>query len=170
MDYRSEKLLKKFVGKVDSNQYHKAAKHYRDIYNSKYISQVDLFPDVKETLAAIKPHCFLSTATNLPSRQTNLLFEKLEISSLFDKIRGTDMEDNPKPNPDLLNEAMFEFNMTTDSTYMIGDSFNDIKAGKNANVKTIAICYQQTNNHYIDSLNPDYTIHKFSQISTIIGR
>ena len=62
-------IIERFTGPIDTGKYHAAAKIYRDIYNSKYIHQIALFPGVKETLAELSKYCFLSTATNLPNKR-----------------------------------------------------------------------------------------------------
>lgn len=44
-----------------------------------------------------------------------------------------------KPNPGMINEILNLYNHDKSNSYLIGDSVSDIKAGKNAGIKTILV-------------------------------
>ena len=70
-----------------------------------------------------------------------------------------------KPNPGMLIKAIKEFNINPRLSYMIGDRWSDIKAGKNIGCKTIFI------NRNYDEKKPilqDYSVNSFSSAARIV--
>jgi phosphoglycolate phosphatase len=133
-----------------------------------YSSERNLFPGVFDTLSELSKSFYIATATNLTTDHLKKMFDYFEISHLVDHIRGTDFGDEPKPNPSILLESISMFKMDKSLCFMVGDSLNDIRAGKNAGIKTIAMCYKGNDAHYFDKVNPDYTAMKFSDVEKIV--
>lgn len=59
-----------------------------------------------------------------------------------------------KPQPGLLQQAMHDFNLSPDETFMVGDRDSDIAAGQNARIKTILV---KTGKHPTTA-NATYTV------------
>lgn len=60
-----------------------------------------------------------------------------------------------KPKPGMLLQAKADFNIDLEQSFMVGDSENDIKAGKAAGCKTVLINK--------GSFGQDYTLHNLSE-------
>ena len=62
-----------------------------------------------------------------------------------------------KPNADLIFKARNQFNIDLSNSFMVGDTLNDIKTGKNANCKTVLVLtgYGKEEQKKDDQLKPD---------------
>ena len=62
-----------------------------------------------------------------------------------------------KPNPGMIIEAIEKYNIDINNSFMIGDSFSDIEAGKKAGVKTI----------YINNDQCDFADYSFQNLNEV---
>ena len=77
-------------------------------------------------------------------------------------------EDEPeryKPGPGMLLEAAAELDLDLEKSFMVGDRWRDIDAGKNANCKTVLINSQ---NIEVIRQNPDFEIDELAELLKII--
>lgn len=104
------------------------------------------------------------------SHTGNLLKRNLKIAGVekyFKVIVTPDHVKSPKPDPESVLKALKILGIKPDRAVFVGDSPADIKAGKAANVKTIAALYGFHGKKLIE-LKPDYTVEDISQIIPII--
>ena len=119
-----------------------------------------LYNGVLETLQTLKNADFkLACITNKTERFTNPLMETAGLAPYFDFIASGDTFAEMKPNPLPLLETAKLLNVAPENAWMIGDSINDISAGKNAGFKTIAVSYGYAGQHSMADLNADYTVN-----------
>lgn len=65
-----------------------------------------------------------------------------------------------KPKPGLINTAVKKFNIDLDKSYMVGDSYTDIQAGKSAGLKSVFIGkYKYDGCRYMKGYRPDYVFN-----------
>ena len=113
-----------------------------------------LKPQVKESLMTLEQLGFLRIlVTNQPDLSYKLLKEDehgrimesvktLAFNDIFVCPHGRDESCHcKKPNPGMLIEAIQKWDIDPSASYMIGDTQNDITAGKAAGCKTIIIDY-----------------------------
>jgi phosphoglycolate phosphatase len=118
-----------------------------------------LYDGVLETLQTLKNDGFkLACVTNKTARFTNPLMETAGLAPYFDFIASGDTFVEMKPNPLPLLETAKLFAIAPENAWMIGDSINDISAGKGAGFKTIAVSYGYAGQHSMADLNADYTV------------
>ena len=130
-----------------------------------------LYEGVLETLQRLKNDDFkLACITNKTARFTNPLMETAGLAPYFDFIASGDTFTEMKPNPLPLLETAKLLNVKPENTWMIGDSINDISAGKNAGFKTIAVSYGYAGQHTMADLNSDYTADVISEIVDLIKK
>ncbi len=128
-----------------------------------------LYDGVLETLDTLKNADFkLACVTNKTARFTNPLMETAGLAPYFDFIASGDTFAEMKPNPLPLLETAKLFNVLPENAWMIGDSINDITAGKLAGFKTIAVSYGYAGQHSMADLNADYTVNAMSEIVDVI--
>lgn len=146
----------------------------------KNFAEFELYPDTKKALSALKQEgYFLVVVTNQPDvgrgtlkRESveeihNNMQELLPIDDIrvcYDDGRLVDTEFR-KPNPGMLLSASKEFELDLSRSFMIGDRWKDIDAGKKAGCKTIFI-----NRNYDETLNeiPDFTVSSLWNAAEII--
>ena len=73
---------------------------------------------------------------------TNRFLEDLGLPSCIDGIYANGFDDTRysywrKPNPGMIFEAQFDFNIDLSQSILIGDRFSDIKAGLKSNIQTL---------------------------------
>ena len=128
-----------------------------------------LYDGVLETLQTLKNDGFkLACVTNKTARFTNPLMETAGLAPYFDFIASGDTFAEMKPNPLPLLETAKLLNVAPENAWMIGDSINDISAGKRAGFKTIAVSYGYAGQHSMADLNADYTVNAILEIVDLI--
>jgi phosphoglycolate phosphatase len=96
--------------------------------------------------------------------------ETAGLAPYFDFIGSGDTFAEMKPNPLPLLEVAKLFDIEPKNAWMIGDSINDILAGKNAGFKTIAVSYGYAGQYTMADLNADYTVNAMSEIVDLIKK
>ena len=131
------------------------------------LQQLEILPDVPETLRLLKENGFLLiVVTNQPDvgrgtqkRETveemhSFLLKKLPLDDIYVCWHGQDGEcDCRKPLPGMLFHAAKKYGINLQQSYLVGDRWKDIDAGESAGCKTIFIDY-----HYDEPLHfqPNY--------------
>ena len=124
-----------------------------------------IFSGVTETLSTLKEQGFLlSVATNKLHKSALELLAATDLLFYFDHVFGVDSVENAKPSPDMCLLAMQKMGSLPENTLMIGDTTHDIKAARNANIKTIAVTYGIHNKETLEKEQPYKIINSFSDI------
>ena len=146
---------------------------FRDIFD------FNIATDARKILLELKSRGYkLILVTNQPDVSRGLVtkffvdnineFLKMHLELDLIKVVYQLEEDDPeryKPAPGMLLEAAAELDLDLEKSYMVGDRWRDIDAGKNANCKTILI-----NSQNIEGIrqNPDFEIDELAELLKII--
>ncbi len=126
------------------------------------------FSKTKKTLKILKNSGFLVAAVSNRSRESLLKSLKLTgIFKFFGVVVCADDVDNPKPHQEHLLVALKSLRIKPSSAYMVGDTENDILAGKNAGVKTVGVTYGWLGKK-IAKYKPDYLIDDIEELLDIL--
>lgn len=173
----SDKELKKVMGnalvkfygalfpEVDSSVLTKTHREFQE-NNFHLIKQ---FPKTKKTLQSLKKSGFLLAAVS--NRMRESLVHSLKLAGIFDYFDTVVCADdvvNPKPHRDHLLAALLDLKIGPEDLFMVGDTENDILAGKNAKIETVGVTYGWLGKD-IAKHNPDYVIDDIEDILEIIG-
>jgi phosphoglycolate phosphatase len=134
-------------------------------YELQMLVGTSLYPGVKETLTHFKGKR-KAIVTSKESRFVAPLLEHFNIAEDFDCIIGGDTVKARKPDPEPVLEAMRQLGATLDQTVMIGDSENDILAGRNAKVLTCGISIGFRTHEQLHEYAPDVLIDRFDKLKT----
>jgi beta-phosphoglucomutase family hydrolase len=88
--------------------------------------------------------------------------EKLQVAEEFDCIVSGNEVDKPKPEPDIFLEAAKRLNVSPEECIVIEDSFNGMKAAKNADM--ICVMYENKSLGTQNSEYADYILQGFTGI------
>ena len=112
-------------------------------YNYEHIADKTFFyPGVRESLKKMSASGFiLAVASNKSESHCREILRLLQSENLFAAILGADSVAERKPSPEPLFFLMQKFGCTVPETVMVGDSINDMNAGKAAGVFTIGCSY-----------------------------
>jgi len=140
-------------------------KHYQHYLNSASC----LYPNVAQTLRILKERGYQTAlVTNKAEQFLPDLLKHFNISDCFDLVIGGDTLAKNKPDPMQVNFALEHFCVETSQAVMVGDSKNDILAGQNAGLLSIALTYGYNYGEPVSLLNPDHIINQFDELLTLL--
>ena len=145
------------------------------------LSELEILPRVKEQILRLKKLNFIClVVTNQPDVQrgkikkntiikmNNFLKKKIELDDIF--VCYHDDQDNcncRKPKPGLLLQARKKWNVDFKKSFIVGDRWRDIQAGKKVGCKTIFLDYKYKD---IKPKNPDFVTDTLLNATYIIEK
>ena len=145
------------------------------------LSELKILPGVKESISRLKKLNFIClVVTNQPDVQrgkikkntiikmNNFLKKKIELDDIF--VCYHDDQDNcncRKPKPGLLLQARKKWNVDFKKSFIVGDRWRDIQAGKKVGCKTIFLDYKYKD---IKPKNPDFVTDTLLNATYIIEK
>lgn len=141
---------------------------YKGYYPPRALETTTIFPGVRETLEALRSRgTRLATATTKLSAGTRRVLTHFGIAEHFSQIQGSD--DMPfKPDPFIITKILLDQDWEKANTMMVGDTDNDIEAGKRAGIRTCGVTYGSLSSEQIRQLNPDFVIHSLPELLDIV--
>ena len=137
-------------------------KSYFKAYYSITETKTKLIPNVSETLYTLSRKAKIALVT---MRQTpnQVIYKELDcfgIAQYFKYIVTGSETSKPKPSPEALVRCAEAFNIEMCDCIIVGDSVNDVRAGKAAGTKTVAVLsglyeYKELVNEDPDLIIPD---------------
>lgn len=138
---------------------------YRGIYRVHALDETDLYPGVRETLAALaETGVSLAVLSNKPEEACRGILAHFGIDRFFSRIAGGDSYAEMKPSPLPLRRLGEELACSASEIVMVGDSVYDIEAGKGAGVGTVAALYGFQSPEMLKALEPDFSVSAFMEI------
>jgi len=132
-------------------------------YNDLHIAdRTRLYPGVKETLHRLGEGRILSVISNKYEAHCRKLLALLGLTDLFRAVMGVDSHPLRKPSPEPLLKLMSDMGMAAAETAMVGDSSNDMIAGKGAGVVTIGCTYGYGD--LSELTDADYRVDRFDEL------
>ena len=132
-------------------------------YNDAHIAdRTRLYPGVADTIPRLAEHHLLTVISNKYEAHCKKLLSLLGMSERFIRVMGADSHPMRKPSPEPLLKLMEELGVTAAETSMVGDSCNDILAGKGAGVLTIGCTYGY--GEKIELADADYRVDNFAEL------
>lgn len=126
-------------------------------YEVQLSDQLELFPEIRPALqelhsAGIK----LAVVTSQTDEECDLARESLDLDGVIDLWVTASMVATPKPDPAPVFKAIEIFKVEPDEVIMIGDTFNDLEAGRNAGVRIGAVLWGFGQRDKLLSYHPDF--------------
>jgi phosphoglycolate phosphatase len=134
-------------------------------YGAHDSSKTTAYPNVDQGLRQLKEAGFtLALVTNKPIRFVPKILEGLGWTPLFDIVLGGDSLPVKKPDPAPLLHVCETLKFDPNQVFMIGDSINDISAGKNAGIDTIGLSYGYNYGKDIRDSEPNQAFDNFADL------
>lgn len=128
-----------------------------------------LYPNVKETLTALKERGFiLAVVTNKPTQHVLPVLKAFGIDHLFSETLGGQSLPQIKPHPAPLYYLCGKFGLYPKQILFVGDSRNDIIAATSAGCPVVGLTYGYNYNIPIAEAHPDWVFDDFAQILQIV--
>lgn len=112
---------------------------YRKNYERIYLQKTHLLPKVKEALESVPKHYKMGIVTSKNSYFSRKILENLKIDSYFFIIVGIDSVNEPKPSAEPIYKALEGIEYEKNQVFMIGDTYFDMQAAKNAGVIGVGV-------------------------------
>jgi phosphoglycolate phosphatase len=133
--------------------------HYAD----EMLKTTRLYTHVAETLDSFKDKR-KGVVTSKEVRFTGILLDHFGIADRFDVIVGGDTVSARKPDPEPVREAIRLLGGSASEAVMIGDSENDINAGRGAGTLTCGVTFGFRTAEQLRLTDPDVIIDRFDQL------
>ena len=125
-----------------------------------------LYPNVFNTLKDLKSKFKIALCTNKKQFITEKILMDFKIEDFFDCVLGSNSKIKLKPDTEMLEYCLNEFNVIPEQAIMVGDSSNDIIPAKALGMKSIYVTYGY--GKIEKAIKPDYVIDCFDEILRII--
>jgi phosphoglycolate phosphatase len=153
----------------DTESISKAKKKFTEIYDSSTYEKTLLYPDVADTLEMLHHTGHnMYIATNKRLKPTLRILERKNILRWFKTVKATDMVTGKVLSKQKMIELLCSENQIQ-TGYMIGDTVQDIQAGRAVNLITIAAIYGYEPQELLRKENPTFAINSFLEIIDIIN-
>jgi len=146
---------------------------FLDHYRHHIADGTRLFPDVAETLAALKRDgARLGVLTNKPQELTDLLLPRLGLTDMFGAVYGAGRKPYTKPDPRIFHDVVGDLCGSAAGNgpaVMIGDSITDLNTARAAGVPCILMSYGFTP-VAARELGADIVLDEFRQLPQALRR
>jgi len=124
------------------------------------------FPNVEDTLRRLssKAKLALTTRRSLPAVDVLRILEKFGLARYFQKIVTSLDTEKPKPDPEALVKCLKHLEIKACDCITVGDSVVDIRAGKNAGIRTVAVLSGIFGREELEREKPDLILKDISEL------
>ncbi|MAG50572.1 hypothetical protein CL621_02945 [archaeon] len=160
-------VIRKTYPKLSEKEIKKIIKdHFYFLMNETYKSAKPI-NGVKNTIKSLRKNFKIALISNCNRKSMLILLKKTGFKKeWFDLILGSDGIKNPKPAPDSILKAEKLLKMKAE--YMVGDTIYDIKAGKAAKTKTIAVLTGNHTRKRLKKENPYLIVKSVAKLRKIL--
>jgi HAD superfamily hydrolase (TIGR01509 family) len=97
-------------------------------------------PGAKELISSLKERGYeVWLVTSAKDEELEHHMQELEAEESVDGVVNSSAVENPKPAPDIFEEALRRAGSTADETVAVGDAVWDVEAAREAGVRTVAV-------------------------------
>jgi phosphoglycolate phosphatase len=129
--------------------------HYRSVYPLRGHAATRVYPGVPEMLDRLDGR--KSTATTKSTGTTRAVLEQFRLLHHFHHVQGTDGF-AAKPEPDVILASIAGLGANREECLFIGDSPQDMEAGRKAGVRTCAVRWGYGDHSAMARWDPDFWI------------
>ncbi|RDU69538.1 HAD family hydrolase [Helicobacter cholecystus] len=142
---------------LPANEIEECIKLYRSNYQRIYLEKTFLLPKVKNSFKKLPNTYLLGVVTSKSSFFSKKILENLGMLDYFFRIIGIDDVHEPKPSAEPIFKALEGLRYDKNNVYMIGDTFFDMQAAKNAGIMGIGVQgkYDKSLREYTDYVFED---------------
>jgi len=159
------RLVERAIPDASSEEVKEGVRLFLSYNDAHIVDKTRLYPGVKETLDILGKHQRLAVISNKYVAHCRKLLSVLGVADHFEAMLGADSLPFRKPSPEPLLRLMADCGLSASETVMIGDSINDMIAGKEAGVGTIGCTYGYGE---LDELTgADYRVDRFAELLDI---
>jgi phosphoglycolate phosphatase len=159
----------KIIETEDSERIAEAIGFYRERFATVGLFENLLYPDIIEVLHAIQTKGYRTyVATSKPQIYARQIIEHFEMTGLFDRVYGSELDGTRSNKGDLIQYILQTENLAIDRTVMIGDRSHDIIGAKRHGLDTIGVTYGYGTEAELIECGADAIAHSPIQILNLL--
>jgi HAD superfamily hydrolase (TIGR01509 family) len=145
-------------------------KNFREVYLRAYYeatrTRTKPFPDVGVVLQNLSKRMKLALTTRRHVSKSEVIcqLEKFRLANYFQAVVTAIDAANPKPSPEALIQCSEKLRVALRDCAVVGDSVTDVKAGKNAGAKTVAVLSGIFSLKELQRENPDLILEDVKKL------
>jgi phosphoglycolate phosphatase len=132
-------------------------------YRRRLLDTTVPYPGVAESLEEWSGRFDMAVLTNKPLEMTKTILAGLSLDRYFKDVLGGDSLESKKPNPEGLLHIMKRRSAAAAETLMVGDSRNDVLAGRGAGARSCGVLYGLGADGFAQH-PPDFTVDLFPEL------
>jgi len=155
--------INNLVNGIDTQKFLKV---YLKAYYQATAAKTKPMPKIADTLEKLsqKAKLALITMRYVPKEKVIEELEKFGLAKYFQYVITALETRNPKPSPEALIKCARELDIRTCDCLVVGDSVADIKAGKTAGAKTVAVLSGIFSREELEKEKPDLILENVNQL------
>ena len=126
-----------------------------------HLDELSLFPGLKETLIELSKQYILIISTSNDTSLVKSFLDKEQLT-IFDDVFGSDIHTSKIKKIELIKQRYH-----ADNYAYIGDTVGDVKEGKKAGIKTIAVTWGWHTKQQLEVSHPDLIVERVPDLKTI---
>lgn len=144
--------------------------HTNGEFGTKHALRVAAFEGLHDLLAELKARQLKMAILTGGSHKINDWLAAHNIDGYFASVVHSERTDHHKPHPGGFHLAVQECGASAEQAVMVGDSFNDILAGKNGGARaTIGVTHGLGSREDLEQADADYLVDSLPEIVPILG-
>jgi HAD superfamily hydrolase (TIGR01509 family) len=143
----------------------------KTIYRKNYFENSTVYTHLNKNVLELLEHFKekkLAVLTNKPEEQAKIILEKLNVLKYFEIVYGPESVTQMKPAADGIIKILDEFGVLPGKALIIGDSYSDVLAGKNAGIHTCGVTFGLGSVDDLKESDPEMLIDDMHELIEII--
>ncbi len=147
---------------------------FLDVYLKSYYEstaeKAKPMPHILETLTKLhqKAKLALITRRNIAQEDLRKELSMFGLNDFFQYLATASDAEKPKPSPEALIRCSREIEVPPSDCIIVGDSVVDIRAGKNADIRTVAVLSGIFSREDLERENPDLILESVNELPVFI--
>ena len=139
---------------------------YLRTYYRSTIEKARLMPNVSDTLRQLsrKAKLALITRRSISKKEVRKELERFGLDGFFQYVATALDPERPKPSPEALIRCCEELHIQPSDCIVVGDSVVDVRAGKNACIRSVAVLSGIFSREELEKENPDLILENVNQL------
>ncbi|MGY3777242.1 pyrophosphatase PpaX [Isobaculum melis] len=163
--------LEETYGTLNPAQKEEMIATFREYNLENHDQLIDHFPGVLEGLEQLKLAGFKLVIVSMKLSQiVKKGMEQLNMTHLFDGVVGKEMTTKHKPHPEPLRLAAELVGSQLENCIMVGDSPQDIMAGKNAEIPAVLVGWCEKDVSVMKQYQPDLVIDSMNDLIDFVAK
>jgi len=161
------KLVQRALPQLSDSALDDAVAAFKKFYRDHCLDHTRPYPGVRDMLKHFQ-HKKMAVVTNKPVRISGFMLDRLELSRYFKVLIGGDSLPKKKPHPEPILNALKTLGLRDPKrSVVVGDSPNDIRAGRAAGTRTCGVRSNIGDNRNLANSKPDFMVRNLTQLTRI---